>query len=85
MVGARKAVVATDLVKVWPSNATCVSTSRKRLNWSDRTYRTDTADFSFNLKELKCRYLLIAGGSADCLPGEEKRLRKCVRGFNLVL
>ena len=25
------------------SNATCVSSSRKRLNWSDRTYRTDTA------------------------------------------
>ena len=85
VVGARKAVVATDLVKVWPSNATCVSTSRKRLNWSDRTYRTDTADFSFNLKELKCRYFLISGGSADCLPGEEKRLCNCVKGFNLVL
>ena len=41
--GARKAVVATDLVEVWPSNDTCVSSSRKRLNWSDRTYRTDTA------------------------------------------
>ena len=70
--GARKAVVATDLVEVWHSNATCVSTSRKRLNWSDRTYRTDTADFRSDLKELKCRYLLIAGGSADCLPGGKK-------------
>ena len=35
--------MASDLVEVWPSNATCVSSSRKRLNWSDRTYRSETA------------------------------------------
>ena len=75
--------MATDLVEVWPSNATCVSTSRKRLNWSDRTYRTDTAAFRSDLKELKCRYLLIAGGSADCLPGG-KKARQAGEGEYLV-